>query len=233
MRDWKARAFEIENLQANRQRPNAPATTEPIGKKRLKREMEREALKRLEDAARTTEDFESIVTWWNRLDDNRERRERYHEISRGGNKLPLDFGAAENGILFPDGLNNMLTKQIRKGEFWDAIYFCPCEIHELVTEAFLSHVLQSLPDERKNLLFLLAVLQCSVRQIAQLWSQTDRGVRKARSILFQKLYQEIVICFSAEQYDPSEMTVEERAFLQAQQNGLDDARRSLYNGNRI
>ena len=37
---------------------------------------EMEALARLEDSARTEEEFENVVTWWNRLDANRERKER-------------------------------------------------------------------------------------------------------------------------------------------------------------
>ena len=33
-------------------------------RKKLKRELEAEALKRLEDAARTEEDFRKVVAWW-------------------------------------------------------------------------------------------------------------------------------------------------------------------------
>lgn len=40
--------------------------------KKLKRELEREALTRLEDAARTIENFEAVVEWWGRLDKERE-----------------------------------------------------------------------------------------------------------------------------------------------------------------
>ena len=60
----------------------APEIPETSTRKKLKRELEREALSRLEDAARTEEDFQNVITWWNRLDANRERKERYHEIGR-------------------------------------------------------------------------------------------------------------------------------------------------------
>ncbi len=49
------------------------------GRKMLKREIERAALARMEDAARTVEDFEQVIARWNHLDENRERRERDHE----------------------------------------------------------------------------------------------------------------------------------------------------------
>ena len=51
-------------------------------KKRLKRDAEREALARMEAGARTTADFKDIRREWNRLDDNRERKERYWEVLR-------------------------------------------------------------------------------------------------------------------------------------------------------
>ena len=44
--------------------------------KRLKREIRAEALKRLKEAARTESDFLTVVDEWNKLDRNRERRER-------------------------------------------------------------------------------------------------------------------------------------------------------------
>ena len=55
----------------------------PTSEKRLKREIRAEALKRLEEAARTESDFLTVVDEWNKLDRNRERRERDHENLRG------------------------------------------------------------------------------------------------------------------------------------------------------
>lgn len=36
----------------------------------------------LEDGARTVSDFKEVIREWDHLDDNRERKERYHEIGR-------------------------------------------------------------------------------------------------------------------------------------------------------
>ena len=71
---------------------------EPPQLKKLKRDIEAEALKRLEEAAKAKgdkEDFEYIVKQYDRLDANRERRERYHEILRGNN-IPIEYGAAKS-----------------------------------------------------------------------------------------------------------------------------------------
>lgn len=105
----------------------------------LKRDLQAQALARLEDAARTPKDFENVIAWWDRLDANRHRRERYHEFSRSGGDIPLDFGASEDALYFPDTLNNVLEKQQRKGDFIDAIFYCPYDIHELVAEEYMSY----------------------------------------------------------------------------------------------
>ena len=63
----------------------------PTSEKRLKREIRAEALRRLEEAARTESDFLTVVDEWNKLDRNRERRERDHENLRGD--VPLEFQA--------------------------------------------------------------------------------------------------------------------------------------------
>ena len=135
-------------------------------RKKLKRELRAEALARLEDAARTQRDFEKVIAWWDKLDANRERRERYHELSRSGDDVPLDYGASANELLFPDTLNDVLEKQIRKGDFIDSIFYCPYDIHELVTEEYLSEILLELKEDHKELLFLWAARLFSSTRIA-------------------------------------------------------------------
>lgn len=56
--------------------------------KLLKRDLQAQALKRIEDAARTPTDFQNVIAWWDRLDANRQRKERYHEICRSGDDIP-------------------------------------------------------------------------------------------------------------------------------------------------
>ena len=55
----------------------------PTNDKRLKREIKAETLRRLEEAARTEADFQAVINQWDKLDQNRERRERDHENLRG------------------------------------------------------------------------------------------------------------------------------------------------------
>ena len=85
-------------------------TDEQLERKLLKRELRAQALKRLEDSARTLRDYENLVAWYDRLDANRERRERYHELSRSGDDLPLEYGASVDELFFPDTLNDVPEK---------------------------------------------------------------------------------------------------------------------------
>lgn len=182
-------------------------------RKKLKRELRAEALARLEDAARTQRDFENVIAWWDKLDANRERRERYHELSRSGDDVPLDYGASANELFFPDTLNDVLEKQIRKGDFIDAIFYCPYDIHELVTEEYLSEILLELKEGHKELLFLWAVRLFSSTRIAAIRQQSDRNIRKIRNTMMKKIRKELLSALTDKAEKQLPMTLVEKAFL--------------------
>lgn len=149
-----AEALEREQatiLEIELEKENGTVTSEipeTSTRKKLKRELEREALSRLEDAARTEEDFQNVVTWWNRLDANRERKERYHEIGRSD--VPLEWGMSPDEIVIPAPIQHVYRKQIQKGDFLDAVFNCPFEMHELVTDADISRAIFALKDVQER-----------------------------------------------------------------------------------
>lgn len=51
------------------------------------------AIRRIEESARTEDDFQKVIEWWDKLDANRERKERDHEFGRS--TVPLEWGADE------------------------------------------------------------------------------------------------------------------------------------------
>ena len=182
-------------------------------RKKLKRELRAEALARLEDAARAQRDFENVIAWWDKLDANRERRECYHELSRSGDDVPLDYGASANELFFPDTLNDVLEKHIRKGDFIDAIFYCPYDIHELVTEEYLSEILLELKEDHKELLFLWAVRLFSSTRIAAIRQQSDRNIRKIRNTMMKKIRKELLSALTDKAEKQLPMTLVEKAFL--------------------
>lgn len=193
--------------------PIEPETDELPEKKKLKRELRAEALLRLENAARTRAEFENVISHWDKLDANRERRERDHEISRSGDDLPIDYGAKEDGMCYPDSLNGFLMRQIRKGDFLEAIFLCPYEIHELVTEEYISKILYGLSENHKDLLFHCAVLQYSAMRIAQMRGQTDRNIRKIRATMLKKIQKKLLNYLQSGQRSPQELTLNEKQFV--------------------
>lgn len=198
-------------------------------RKKLKRELRAEALARLEDAARTQRDFENVIAWWDKLDANRERRERYHELSRSGDDVPLDYGASANELFFPDTLNDVLEKQLRNGDFLDAIFYCPYDIHELVTEEYLSKILWELNEEHKELLFLCAVRLFSSTRIAKIRNQSDRNIRKVRGTMLKKIRKKLLpaLLDKAEKQQP--MTLLEKDFLEESGMEIDSGEKKSYN----
>jgi len=204
----EALALELErDEQRSREKPESPE------KKQLKRDLEREALARLESAARTVPEWNNVVAWWDRLDANRERRERYHEISRSGDDLPLDYGAEEDGLRFPSSMNHVLYRQMQKGDFLDVIFDCPYEIHELVTEEYMSKTLCELSDDHKEILYYSAVRLYSSVKIAELRGQSDRNIRKVRNTMLKKIYKKILPYLKEREEKGLPMTMEELAFL--------------------
>ncbi len=183
-------------------------------RKKLKRELKAEALRRLENAARTVEDFKEVARWWDRLDANRERRERYHEICRSGDDVPFDYGMSANELFYPDTLNDVLAKQERKGDFIDLIFNCPYDIHELVTDKYLSQILKDLKDEQKELLFLYAVRLYSSVKIGAIRHQSDRNIRKVRATLIKRIRKKLYIALKEKAANGEDVTLMERWFLE-------------------
>lgn len=188
-------------------------------RKKLKRELRAEALARLEDAARTQRDFENVIAWWDKLDANRERRERYHELYRSGDDVPLDYGASEDALCFPDTLNDVLTRQERKGDFIDSIFYCPYDIHELVTDADMSVILRELNEDHKFLLFLSALWQYSSVKIAAIRGQSDRNIRKVRNTMLKKIRKKLLAALTEKVQAQQPLTLLEKEFLK--ENGVD------------
>ena len=178
-----AAILEIELKMENE--PKVSGIPEASTRNKLKRELEQEALTRLEDSARTEEEFANVVTWWNRFDANRERKERYHEIGRSD--VPLEWGMSPDEIVIPAPIQHVYQKQIQKGDFLDAVFNCPFEMHELVTDADISKSIFALKDVQKELLYQLAIRGYSCQMIASFRKQTDRNIRKIRDTMLKKL----------------------------------------------
>lgn len=200
--------------------PEVSGIPEASTRKQLKRELEQEALARFEDSARTEEEFANVVTWWNRLDANRERKERYHEIGRSD--VPLEWGMSPDEIVIPAPIRHVFWKQLLKGDFLDAIYDCPFEMHELVTDEDISKAIFALKDVQKELLYLLAIKEYSCQVIAAFREQTDRNIRKIRDTMLKKIRKSFMQALQSRVDNLISITKQEQIFYDTNRSLITD-----------
>lgn len=141
----------------------------------LKKDIKAIAIERIEAGARELEDFAYVVSLWDKADANREHKERYHEVGRGN--VPLDYGSADDPRIFPVYLNSEIQKNLMAGDFITAIFDCPFEIHELVSNRIISQALYMLKPEHKEILHFHLVRKYNAMEIAKIREQSDRNIR--------------------------------------------------------
>ena len=157
--------------------------------KKLKRDLRMEALKRIEDAARTVADFNVLLDWYDKLAENERRRVGNHELLRSGDDLPLEYGENENGAAFASSSGSVIARQMRKGDFLDAIYYKPETIDQLVTKDYIVHFMRGIEPKYRYLFFYRVLEKMSNAEIAEMKGQTDRAVRESWNILNHHLKQ--------------------------------------------
>ena len=161
----------------------------PISLNTLRQQMDEIAVERLGLAARTETDFSVVIGEMDRLDRNRERRERYHENLRGG--VPLEYKKANYGLVFPEWLNTPEQQLLNKGSFLDLIFDCPYEMHQLTADPFLSKIVEYLKEEHKEVLYFLSLRLYSTVKVAEIRGQSDRNIRKLRDTYTRKLQHQL------------------------------------------
>lgn len=159
---------------------------ETEGRKLLQRELREEALRRYEESARTVQDFKNVHATWDKLDANRERKERYHELLRGD--VPIDYDVDYAATTFiPRWRNDPMERQLLRGYFLDYFCDCPYEMHNLTAKEYLRQIIMGLKEEHKEIFYFLFLRQFSPQYVAQMRGQTDRNVRKVRDTVLRKI----------------------------------------------
>ena len=174
----------IGDVQENAHDPDAPISTAT-----LLAQLDEVSVERRTQVAQTQAEFDELIKELDRLDRNRERRERYHEILQeeyipGGEEL-------YSGRIFPSALDSTESKLILRGMFLDLFYNCPYEMHQLTADPFLSQIVNELSDLHKETLYLLSLQYLSTSQLAHMRDQSDRNIRKLRDNYTKKLQKQL------------------------------------------
>jgi len=196
-----------------------------MAKEPLKREVKRAALTRMEDAARTVGDYKAVIKQWDHLDENRERRERDHEIGRPNEiMLHWDKEKADDekgklrsvfGAVVPRPLEHPWWRQLIQGDFIDTIYDNAGEMWQLVEDVDISVQLKGLTEKQKVVVFLSAVRQCTPQQIACYQDKTDRAIRKHLTATLERIRGKLASIIREQiKADKPDTTLAKRQFLE-------------------
>lgn len=191
-------------------------------RKMLKREVTKEAVRRAEEAARTQEDFKKVVSLWDNLDRNRERRERYHEILRG--PVPIESGVdLYDAMIFPEWRTAPEERQLSNGNFNDWLFDCPYKMHDLTTKNYIRKAVMGMKEEHKELLYFLGIRLLSPQEVAELRGQTDRNIRKVRDTALRKVQKQVYKDLKEMIENGYDATLRERQFIRRYENGMEDS----------
>lgn len=178
----------------------------------LHREARALALRRIEESARTEEDFREVIKWWDKLDANRERKERDHE--KGRSVIPIELGTDEPYLSDRISYDTVLRKLMLAGDFLDFIFDRPETLHELVTDADLSKILKELKPHLKNMLYYLFLHDYSAVEYAESIGQSGRNIRGIRETALKKIRKLYGSALVYRKENNLPMTLDEKYFLE-------------------
>lgn len=158
-----------------------------------------------------TKHFEDVIKQWDHLDDNRERKERYHEIGRENIDSRKDV--APLAIVIPAPIDYSYWRQLMKGDFIDIIFNCPFEMHESLADKDYSKIIYKLKDEHKELLYFLYIRDYSTQKLTAMRNQSDRNIRGVRSTVLGQIEKKVLLVLADRLGQDFPFTGEERDFL--------------------
>lgn len=191
----------------------------PISFSSLRQETAEVAVERTSKAARTEEDFEVVIGEMDRLDKNRKRRERYHEVLRGD--VPLEYKRTYDGLIFPLFLSDPKQRLLHSGQFLDILYDCPYEMHELTGNTFLSKMVKDLKMDHKELLYYLSLHLYSTTRLATIRGQSDRNIRKVRDTYTRKLQKKLYRHLIQKRNNGGVLTLREKEFISLYEEAME------------
>ena len=185
-------------------------------REQLVRDVKRAALTRMEDAARTEDDFKAVITQWDKLDENRERKERYWEMQRDEKTLEVGY---TDGLVFPIPISHAAWREAIKGDFLSMIYDNAYEMWQLIEDCDISVLVKNLTDKQKEVLYLDVVKLFTAAQIAYNQDKTDRAVRKLLAATLESIRKKLApLVFEQMKTRHPQMTIAKRRFLERYDN---------------
>jgi len=145
--------------------------------------MIRESIERLELAARTVDEFEIVVGWWDKLDEKIQEAFEKTVWSTDNNKFDW----------------NKFSATIRQADLLHILFHCICQMHNLIEDDELSALFEKATDKQKRIFFLRVIRGCSPQKIAACLEMTDRNVRDMENKMLAKIRKEFYLILKKRQ----------------------------------
>jgi DNA-directed RNA polymerase specialized sigma24 family protein len=140
-------------------------------RKYLTQAMVRESIERLEVAARTVEEFETVVDWWDKLD--KKIQEAFEKTVWSTDSEKFNW--------------NKHSANIRQADISHILFHCFCQMHNLIEDDDLARLFEKATDKQKEIFFLRVVRGCTPQKIAVCLEMTDRNVRDMENRMIRNI----------------------------------------------
>ena len=147
--------------------------------KALKRDAKALYLLRLEEAARTVDEFRELVKMHNALDRNRERMIRRHETHCDNDGTPLEEIDVYGKRAVPIPIQHPYWRELIRGDFINYIFDNPAEMWQIIEDEQIAEPLHyALTEKQAEALFLHVVRLAKTEHIACYTDKSERAVRR-------------------------------------------------------
>jgi len=191
----------------------------------LKRKARAEYLRRLENSARTLEEYQEVVAMHDKIDAAREKREQRHEVGRFESMYQIQIKDDEHdypvklsysdGAVVPIPILHPYWQELMRGDFISYIYDNAEEIWQIFGDWQVGRLLRdALTKKQREALFLSAVRLASTEQIGCYTDKSDRAVRRLIADALENIRSELAPKIQYRLENDLPVTLEKRRFIE-------------------
>jgi len=189
-------------------------------KRILMRDARRIAITKIENAARTQEQFENVLIQW----DNIEIIEGWRVSKQEQQSINglLNYKLHDRDVIIPPPFGDIWWRQLLRGDFLDTLNDCPFHMEELTTSRPVRDFIMELSDDQREILFYRALRQWSPQRIAAIRKQTDRNIRKVYNNMIADMRKKMYLRLRPRYIEKLPLTKNQKKFCEDYWEQLDE-----------
>jgi hypothetical protein len=192
----------------------------------LRRKARAEYLRRLENSARTLEEYQEVVAMHDKLDAAREKREQRHEVGKFESMYQVEIPADDEhdypvklsyrgGAVVPIPIQHPYWRELMRGDFISYIYDNADEMWQMLGDWQVGKLLRyAITAKQKEALFLSSVRLATTEQIGCYTDKSDRAVRRLVADALDNIQSVLASKIKARIDGGLPVTLEKRRFLE-------------------